>query len=321
MKDSLNGAIKDRINSLVKELAKHILGIIEEKPINYGVQLIISGLEGSSEEKIPLNIYYSAKKGVSTVLGGSDNSPLKKTIATILDKRVVEPNNKTTITKPFHNWDNWIGTDEAGKGEFYGALVVAGFYVDKQSVAQLNKLKVKDSKLTKQKEVYEIAHQLYKLFPEHIEVISLDPKAYNKLYSEFAAKGKKLNELLAWAHGRVILNLTKKWGKQPILIDKFTQEGKLLSALKELKELEIIQKTKAESDLAVAAASIIARYHYLQSLERLTRRYRLTIPSGSGKKSIDFGRQFIKEHSVEELSDIAKVHFKNYEQIIHTINT
>jgi ribonuclease HIII len=312
---SVNGnsnGIDDYKNRLSAEMKKLGLLITEEKTIAYGLQIVIS----NGEHTLPVNLYRSQKKGLSVVIGGNDRNPLKS----LMDSVVSGTGRGEELTSAkkesqIHRWESWLGTDEAGKGEFYGALVVAGFQADREIIPELMKLGIQDSKNLTAKKIETAAHQLYKEFKGRIEVVSLKPETYNKLYRDFTAKGKKLNELLAWMHGRVILNLQEKTKEYRVVVDKFTSDKKLIDALRELQKIELLQVTKAEQDLAVAAASIIARYHYLESLKLLNKKFKIDFKSGSGAASIDTGVEFVKRYSLARLQEAAKIHFKNYQKI------
>ena len=151
------------------------LGTRIKKELPYGVQLRI--FKGKNE--IPLNIYYSKKRGISTVIGGTKDNPLRAMVSTLFKKN-----------ENRQKWDKWVGTDESGKGDFFGPLVVAGFACDKKISEQLNELGVKDSKLLSDSSVKRIAEKLIQNFPNKIKTIQLNPPKYNQLYRQFTERGK-----------------------------------------------------------------------------------------------------------------------------------
>jgi ribonuclease HIII len=105
------------LEKLLPLLQRQGFVLSDEKPINYGVQL---KLEKKGNE-IPLSIYYSTKKGISTVVGGSPKNPLRRQ----LNEMLLLPQEEIELD---HQWQKWIGTDESGKGDFFGPLITAGFY-------------------------------------------------------------------------------------------------------------------------------------------------------------------------------------------------
>ncbi len=160
-----------------------------------------------------------------------------------------------------------IGVDESGKGDYFGYLVVAGVMIDDTAEKKLAALKVKDSKKLLDFTVTKLARDIKKICK--YDIVKISPEKYNQLYKKFGPKG--LNKLLAWGHARVIENLVKKNSCDYVISDKFGDERYLKSALMENgKKIKLIQQVRAESDMAVAAASILARAEFLKTLKRLS---------------------------------------------------
>jgi len=296
--------LSEFIVKLLTETKKNGLIVSDEKVIDFGVQLKFS----KNEEEIPLNIYYSTKKGISTVICGAPNNKLKPLLQKILDQRI-DP------VQTDHNWKLWAGTDESGKGDFFGPLVVCGFICNQAMLPTLKKLGVKDSKLLKDGDIEKIAKQLYARFFGNVETIILHPSKYNGLYEQFRKQNKKLNELLAWMHGRVILNLKKNHKFEGAVVDRFASDKTLLSSLKDLKKIKLQHRIKAEDDLAVASASIIARYLYLKKMKELSEKYDLELPKGASEKVVKTASEFVTKYGKENLREVAKIHFKTFQQI------
>ena len=293
------------VSELLKKAEKTGLILDDEKEINFGVQLKFF----KAEEKIPINIYYSAKKGISTVIGGSPKNKLRPVLQRILHQNI-EP------IEISHKWKIWAGTDESGKGDFFGPLVVCGFIATKESLPELQKLGVKDCKLLKQSEVIKIAKQLYRKFAGNIEVVILNPKKYNELYEKFRQQNKKLNEMLAWMHARVILNLKEKHNFEGAVVDKFASDSTLLSSLKDLNKIKLQHQIKAEEDLAVASASIIARYLFIKNLDRLSNEFGMELPKGASENVLNVGRKIVEQYGKEKLTELSKTHFKTFNKIM-----
>ncbi|MBT6994852.1 MAG: ribonuclease HIII [Candidatus Cloacimonetes bacterium] len=293
------------VASLLEKLAKIGFILVDEKEINYGMQLKFR----KGENEIPLNVYASKKKGISTVIGGSPKNPLRSVLQEILGQNVEKAENS-------HKWQVWAGTDESGKGDFFGPLVVCGFIVNENVVLELRKLGVKDSKLLKDDEIIKIAQQLYIRFSKNFEVMILQPVKYNELYENFRKQGKKLNEMLAWMHSRIILNLKEKHHFEGAVVDKFASDKVLKTAIKGFDKINLIHKIKAEEDIAVACASIIARYKFLRTMDELSVKYKLKLPKGASAKVIEMGKKFVAQYGEEKLKNVAKIHFKTREKII-----
>ncbi len=296
--------LMEYVAEIIKKASKFDLSLSDEKEISYGVQLKFE----KGDNDIPINIYSSKKKGISTVIGGSPKNPLRTIMQQILQQ-------KPDAAQKDHNWKIWAGTDESGKGDFFGALAVCGFIVKENDVADLKKLSVKDCKLLNDPETIKIAEKLYKNYKNNIEVLVLQPTKYNELYAKFRQGNKKLNEMLAWMHSRVILNLNKKHKFEGAVVDKFASDRVLIGSLKDMKNVKLVHKIKAEEDIAVAAASIIARYHFLNSISTLSRKYQLEFPKGASDKVIKIAKEFVENFTKDRLNEVAKIHFKTIEKI------
>jgi len=295
----------DEYARLCPLLEKHSLTIINEIEINYGFQLAIA----STDNEITLNIYFSKKKGISHVIGGSSKNKLHSVIQKLL--------NQSNEADHFdHKWDIWIGTDESGKGDFFGPLVTAGFVCKKVMIPYLQKIGVKDSKLLKDKEIVQIAKSIYSRFGYFIEVIILSPEKYNELYEKFRSQKKKLNELLAWMHSRIIVNAYNKTKFDGALIDQFAKQKIFYNSLKDLNRIQIKTVIRGENDIAVAAASIIARYHFLESMKNMSEKYRVKFPKGASRGVISFGKNFVESFGEKEINKVSKTHFVTMNKVL-----
>ncbi len=292
------------VSALVEKAAKQGLQLTDEREINYGVQLKFS----DQEEEIPVNIYHSKKKGISCVIGGSPTSSLRPVIQKLLNQQVEKQAGN-------HNWKIWAGTDESGKGDFFGPLVVCGFICKKAMLPSLKKLGVRDSKLINDKEIANIARQLFAKFTPFIETIVLMPSKYNELYEKFHSQNKKLNELLAWMHARVIINLKQKHHFEGAVVDRFASDKTLRSSLKEFNDIKLLHKFKGEEDLAVAAASIIARYLYIRNMEEMEKKYEMDFPKGASGKVKIAAEKFAEIFGKAKLQEVTKIHFKTYNEL------
>lgn len=288
-------------------LTKHHYLVDDSKDIPYGAQYVFS--KGS--ENIIVNFYYSEKKGCSIVVQGSSKNPLKRELEGILNQQSVT-NRPSNLA--WHNWGHWIGSDESGKGDYFGALVVCSVYIQKEQLPLLQKLHVRDSKQMIDKEVMKVAPALYKALGKQIQTLVLKPGSYNELYKQFTQSGKKLNELLAWMHSKTILELYNQYQPDGVLVDKFAQSGYLKKILN-LPNGKLLEKTGGEADYAVAAASIIARYQFILQMESQSEFFQLNFPKGAGPGVMKAGVNFIHQYGAERLNEVAKVHFVTTEKI------
>ncbi len=210
------------------------------------------------------------------------------------------------------------GSDEVGTGDYFGPVCVCACTVKKEDIAWLKELKVNDSKQINDAVILKIAPQIMKHIA-HSKLI-LDNTRYNKVQ-----QSNNLNAIKAKLHNQAYLNLLKKEGTLPDLcvIDQFTPETTYFRYLKE--ETQVYRKlhfeTKAESKyLAVACASIIARYTFLISWKNIEEHYNMKLAKGAGKEVNQDALRFVKEFGIDELKNIAKMHFKNTELLVETLN-
>lgn len=204
-----------------------------------------------------------------------------------------------------------IGVDESGKGDFFGPLCVASVYADEIRIKNLISFQVKDSKKLSDSSILKMAKNIKNECP--YSIICLYPEKYNELYS----KMRNLNFLLGWAHASVIYNLFSKTLCKNVLIDQFADKKIVASAIKRKKiEIDLTQRHKGESDIVVAAASVIARACFLEGLEKLRSASNINLPKGASEKVIEAGLKIATNFGIEELKKYAKIHFKTYEEIL-----
>jgi len=304
--------IQAAVTGRIKALAAHGITLSFHRELPYGSQLDVArdGQTGL------INIYHSAKKGLSFV--DCSHTALGGDAIAILNDCAPPPSAKASgCPKAEHELETWVGTDESGKGDFFGPLVVAGFYTDKQGARELTALGVRDSKTLQPRQIRSLASTLRERFGDCIEIVAPSNLAYNKLYGSM----RNLNRLLAWAHARVIENLIKGKDGRPghtvdgVVSDRFGDERYIRNALDSMKTLNLIQRPRGESNPAVAAASIIARDCFERRIEELEAKFGCTLPLGAQAHVTEAARHFVRIHGREKLAEVAKLHFKNFKEI------
>lgn len=202
-----------------------------------------------------------------------------------------------------------IGTDEAGKGDYFGYLVVAAVAAGPAEEKKLRDMGVKDSKLVSDERVKSLAALVKKTCS--YEVIKISPEKYNLLHKKF----RNLNKILSWAHARAIENLMEKSRADIVIVDKFADDSLLKKQIFEnTRKVRLIQKVRAEQDIVVAAASVLARAEFLSSLRKLSLQVGYRLPKGAAH--VDEAAKFILDkYGLEVLSGVAKVHFKTTAKI------
>lgn len=213
-----------------------------------------------------------------------------------------------------------IGIDESGKGDFFGPLVIAGAYVDETLIDAMREMDVKDSKnITSDKKAIEMGRDLRELLGKRYTVIKIGPQAYNRLYY----KMRSVNTILAWGHARAIENMLNVLPNCPRAIsDQFGSKEQVKRALMNKgRRIELVQRHKAESDLAVAAASIIAREGFLRALKDMEKQYKLELHKGASPAVIHDAVEIGKKHGPAILLDTAKCHFKTTDTVLAALNS
>ena len=210
---------------------------------------------------------------------------------------------------------NCIGIDESGKGDYFGPLVVAGVYVNTENkMEELRSIGIKDSKQLSDGRIIALARRIRKMCDN--EVIAISPRRYNELYQDMA----NLNEILAWAHAQSMEQLLIRNSECDIAIsDQFAWKDILINKLKQRgKNIHVIQRPKAEENVAVAAASILARAKFLDSLESLGKTNQASFSKGVADKVIEEAVFHLKRGG--SLRDVAKMHFKTTSKVLKKYN-
>lgn len=252
------------------------------------------------------NVAYYPKKGRLLIQGRGAEAFVRDVLQLAPEEKA--PSLKTTLPALVDTTPHF-GVDESGKGDYFGPLVVAGVYSDERCAAELVRLGCKDSKsIPDDKKIHAIAEKIKKTAGVVYEVICIGPRRYNELYSEMG----NLNRLLAWGHARVIAALHEKVPTCPrALSDQFANEWVLKRALGQRHiPVQLEQRTKAESDVAVAAASILARDRFVQWVQQASAASQCPMPLGCAPHVTRAAKHFVETHGMERLQDVAKLHFK-----------
>ena len=207
-----------------------------------------------------------------------------------------------------------IGIDESGKGDFFGPLVIAGYYLTPGLLPLLQKLGVRDSKqISSDEKMIQVAATLREKAPGHVEVLRLGPETYNDLVKRMGS----VNRVLAWGHATVLENLlTRHPQVKRAVADQFGPEHQIQRALKTRgKAIELIQRHRAESDPAVAAASILARADFVTGLRELGEEVSATLPKGATHVRGP-AETLVNAQGPEVLRKVAKTHFRTTRQVL-----
>jgi ribonuclease HIII len=207
-----------------------------------------------------------------------------------------------------------LGVDESGKGDFFGPLCIGGVYINETVIQAWKDAGIRDSKnISSDKRIKELA-ELIRETPDCItSVVPIGNEAYNRLY----LKMRSVNTILAWGHARVIENLMgqkHRMNPPPVraISDQFASSKDVVAkALMSLgREIELVQKHRAEEDLAVAAASILARNEFVTRLGAIEKQFGMKFPKGASAAVDAAAKEFIAKHGAENLPKVAKMHFR-----------
>jgi ribonuclease HIII len=207
-----------------------------------------------------------------------------------------------------------IGVDESGKGDFFGPMCVAGVYVNASVLNAWKDAGVRDSKnISSDKKISDLAKLIRETPGCVTTVVTIGNEAYHRLY----AKMRSVNTVLAWGHARVIENLMgqrHRMNPPPVraISDQFAASQSVIE--KQLmalgRSIELVQRHKAEEDLAVAAASIVARDEFVKRLAALGRDCGTELPKGAGVNVDAVARELFSKFGAAALGKLAKMHFR-----------
>jgi ribonuclease HIII len=209
-----------------------------------------------------------------------------------------------------------MGIDESGKGDFFGPLVIASVYTDAKTVEVLKKLGARDSKkISSDRVALQLASDIRNALDGKFAIITIGPEAYNRMY----AKMSNVNRVLAWGHARAIENLLEKVPDCPrALSDKFGPTSRIERALMEKgRKIKMDQRTKAESDPAVAAASILARAGFLTALRKMEKEFGMeSAPKGCSVQVKKAAAKLVADQGPGVLRKACKCHFRTTAEVL-----
>ncbi len=249
------------------------------------------------------------------LIQGSDVSTLVKDFTMALNQQ--QPNQQKLISLPTEQNQTpqeipypHIGVDESGKGDFFGPLVIAGVLATDTSSKKFIEAGIKDSKKLTDEKILKLAGFI-KANAVH-SIVVIGNEKYNELYSKF----NNLNKLLAWGHARVIENILEKQPCSYALSDKFGNDSLIKNALIDKgKNITLEQRVRGEEDIAVAAASVLARAEYVNRMQTLSHRYEIELPKGASDKVLQTAKKYSQMYGKDKLKVVAKTHFKTYNQV------
>lgn len=308
-----NNRLSETYEQIKSILTANNFSVSEYRLIDYGLQFKVSILDWSGVIRVYQNKKGNIKIDYSQLKNGNYATKIQNLIEgkSISSLQNIQKEENIDLGYPI------IGTDESGKGDYFGPLVSAGICVDEQTAKKLVTIGVKDSKKLTDSKTIELAQKVANICLGRYAIIEISPEKYNELYEQFQRENKNLNTLLAWGHAKAIEEILGKVDCNVAIADQFADERFIQSKLQEKgKRIKLIQMHKAEQHIAVAAASILARARFLEKISKLSNEYKLDLPKGASHKVIENGRKFVDVHGEEALRKVAKLHFKTTDEVI-----
>lgn len=229
------------------------------------------------------------------------------------DSKKKDKLDKTSFVNPRIYYSSSIGSDEVGTGDYFGPIVVTSAYVTKDDIPYLEEIGVKDSKKLTDNQILEIVPKIIKKIKYESMILS------NKEYNEFYSTDLNMNKIKAILHNKVLYKLSNQINDyEYIIVDQFAEPYVYFNYLKTSSNVvrNITFFTKGEDKhLAVACASLISRYIFINEFNKLSKSLNLELPKGASSLVDEIGKKIVKEYGFDKLKEIAKLNFKNTEKI------
>ena len=303
MQDLFQQKALKQIEILTQKLINDGFSVSEPDKKLYNYEIIVN----NNKEQAKLLVYFG-KKGIKNVIQANPEQKISKDLNTIIfGQTLFESEQKNEI-----KFAEYIGTDESGKGDYFGPLVVAAVYANEKTMMDLEDTGVKDSKLLSDDNIKILEAKIKKIIGNNFEIVQINPEKYNKLYESF----HNLNKIMGWAHSKTIENLIAKINCPNVISDKFGNEKLIKDELKKKNiALNLYQTPKAERYTAVAAASILARAKVVDWFNSKSREVGFLIPKGGGSLVNIAAKRVLNQFDDNYLMKMIKFHFKNSQSI------
>jgi ribonuclease HIII len=264
---------------------------------------------------------YKSNKVMFQGNGASREASLWGTTSNSVDKVVSGATKGDTLPPNFASL-SVVGSDETGTGDYFGPITVAACFVREDQVQLVKELGVKDSKMLTDDIMRRMAPDLMATLTHSVLVLK------NEKYNDIQSRGSSQGKIKALMHNQALMHVLKKIAPEKptfILIDQFAERGIYYNHVKAEKEIireNVLFSTKAEQlHVAVAAASIIARYAFLKEMDRLSEIANTTIPKGASAKVDEIAARIYLKYGEDFLKSITKWHFANTQKAMKLVNT
>lgn len=258
----------------------------------------------SGSDQLKLQVYYG-KKGIKTVIQGKTNTLLYQKV-----QEAVSGKSSNEKTEDIEEPDYYIGSDESGKGDYFGPLVTAAVFTTPQIRKSLQKVGIRDSKQISDATIMDYYRKIVQTPGVTFSYRVVIPSLYNQLYKTC----QNLNLMLTKLHIETIQDQIVASKCQVAILDQYGNAEKTAREAKSIPGLRLIQTTNAERFTGVAAASVVARKHFLDWMHSFGQRLSHPIPKGAGGDADDFAKLIYSKYGSEVLIKMVKLHFKNSEK-------
>jgi ribonuclease HIII len=206
------------------------------------------------------------------------------------------------------------GSDESGKGDYFGPLTVAAVLVRPRDVVLLESLGVTDSKLASEGRIRSAEGLLMQALPHAVRVLM--PEEYNAAH----ARERNVNVILGRLHAEVLERVLEGVAAEDsvrIVVDQFGDPSHVRRNLgPAARRAAFTMRTGGESNPAVAAASFLARAAFLRGFDEVRN---LSgddaLPRGaSDPRIVPAARRLLREGGEAWLGKFAKLHFRVTQQ-------
>ena len=293
---------------LRKLLDEQGASVTSSRPIDHGTQFKVA----RGPDTVTLNVYHRSGK-IST--GGKASSLLAALEGYRVSRAGVKGSAGSSGTSDVRgsvlDATPRVGTDEAGKGDYFGPLVVAGVRVRGEEAARgLREAGARDSKTLSAMGARAMALKvLDAVGEENARVVTLGPREYE----ERRVAAGNINKLLGEINVQILGELEDE--VELFVVDEFARAARSYIQAGVPKGVRLVVRPRAEDDAAVAAASILARSRYLEEMDRLSEAVGFELPRGA-THVIGAARRLVRERGEEALKDAAKIHFATTEKVL-----
>jgi ribonuclease HIII len=280
-------------------LDRECVEIAGSRAIDHGTQYDLA----RDDETAKLNVYHTGK-----ISAGGRASRLRELLEGWRTSQTSVGGTRASTARaerrPVLDGTPRLGIDEAGKGDYFGPLVVAGVrIIHAETARKLQEIGVRDSKEIRASGIRRISGRILEAVGRtNVHVISLPPLEYESSRAAAGNVNRLLGELDATIMGELMNEV------EVVVVDEFARSARsyLVPFVPDGVRLEV--RPRAEDDAAVAAASIVARARQLEEIDRLSERVGFGLPLGA-THVVEAGRRVVGELGEDGLAEVAKIHF------------